>query len=97
MQVAAGELGPAAALYEEALLENPDDWLALQAYLDCLLPRSAAAGSGCAAAAGGGVVAGLGPLTSALAALELGSSSADSASPQVFRLNLGRLAMRIGE
>lgn len=41
-QVEAGQLQKAAKLYREALQENPDDWAALQAYLDCRLPASAA-------------------------------------------------------
>ncbi|GBF93925.1 hypothetical protein Rsub_06174 [Raphidocelis subcapitata] len=35
---ALGRAREAAALYEEAVREQPDDWTALQLYLDCLLP-----------------------------------------------------------
>jgi hypothetical protein len=42
MQAEAGRPAEAAALHREALLENPDDWGSLQAYLDCRLPGSAA-------------------------------------------------------
>lgn len=77
--MAAGKLNEAADLYEEAVLENPDDWLALQAYLDCLLPGSAAQGK---PAAGVDVAAGLEPLTIDLGKLELKNGTAHAISPQ---------------
>ena len=39
-QESAGRAEDAAAQYEAAVLEDPDDYAALQSYLDCLLPRS---------------------------------------------------------
>lgn len=39
--LAKGDLLSAAALYEEALMEQPDDWALLLLYLDCLLPGTA--------------------------------------------------------
>lgn len=32
--------GQAAALFKEALLDNPDDWTSLQHYLDCILTQA---------------------------------------------------------
>lgn len=45
VQIPLGQLKQAAALFEEALKENPDDWTSLQQYLDCLLPSTARANS----------------------------------------------------
>lgn len=77
--MAAGNLREAAALYEEAVLENPDDWLALQAYLDCLLPGSAAQGK---PAAGVDEAVGVEPLTIDLGMLDLQNGTAHAISPQ---------------
>jgi len=40
MQIELGQLSQAAALFREALMENPDDWTSLQQYLDCTLTNS---------------------------------------------------------
>ncbi|KAJ9518489.1 hypothetical protein QJQ45_018512 [Haematococcus lacustris] len=44
--VGAGQLPQAAALLAQRLTSNPDDWLALQAWLDCLLPGTGEGGQG---------------------------------------------------
>ena len=40
LQIALGRFDRAAALFREALQDNPDDWTSLQQYLDCMLTRS---------------------------------------------------------
>lgn len=40
LQVDLNQQGKAAALFKEALLDNPDDWTSLQHYLDCMLART---------------------------------------------------------
>lgn len=43
MQIELGQLQEAAALFQNALMDNPDDWTSLQQYLDCVLvPRTEA-------------------------------------------------------
>lgn len=42
LQVTLGQFDKAAALFEEALQANPDDWTSLQQYLDCMMPITAA-------------------------------------------------------
>ena len=37
MQIELGQLQEAAALFQNALMDNPDDWTSLQQYLDCVL------------------------------------------------------------
>ena len=37
MQIELGQMPQAAALFQEALMDNPDDWTSLQQYLDCTL------------------------------------------------------------
>jgi hypothetical protein len=39
--LAKGDLQAAAALYQQALPEQPDDWAVLLLYLDCVLPATA--------------------------------------------------------
>ena len=40
LQVALHQQGQAAALFKEALLDSPDDWVSLQHYLDCILTQT---------------------------------------------------------
>ncbi len=40
MQIELGQMPQAAALFREALMDNPDDWTSLQQYLDCTLTIS---------------------------------------------------------
>ncbi len=44
MQIAQGQFKEAAALFKEALWDNPDDWTSLQQYLGCILHTSTKAG-----------------------------------------------------
>lgn len=37
MQIELGQMPQAAALFQAALMDNPDDWTSLQQYLDCTL------------------------------------------------------------
>lgn len=40
LQIALGQMPQAAALFREALMDNPDDWTSLQQYLDCTMTIS---------------------------------------------------------
>lgn len=54
MQIELGQMPQAAALFREALMDNPDDWTSLQQYLDCTLTISSGDhGSGAGDSAGG--------------------------------------------
>lgn len=44
LQIALGHLDKAAALFKEALKDNPDDWTSLQHYLDCILTERGSSG-----------------------------------------------------
>ena len=46
LQFALGHLDKAAALFKEALYDNPDDWTSLQQYLGCILSKRNASGDG---------------------------------------------------
>lgn len=81
--LAQGNLPAAAALYQAALQEQPDDWAALMLYLDCVLPATASTRPACSSTAVAQMVAGVeastrpdcqaGGLRALLAAMSLGA------------------------
>lgn len=56
---AKGDLQAAAALYQQALQEQPDDWAVLLLYLDCMLPGTASTRPACGLTAVAQMVAGV--------------------------------------
>ena len=79
-QESAGCAEDSAAQYEAAVLEDPDDHVALQSYLDCLLPRSRgpAAGSG---SGGRAIVPGVEGLCALMAAARVDENGWHSDAP----------------